>query len=59
MEGQPLIRRFWADQRGATAIEYGMIAGLMTVVVIGIAATGGALDSIYEKVRQIVIAMGG
>jgi pilus assembly protein Flp/PilA len=56
---QALIRRLLADESGATAIEYGLIAGMMTVVVISIAATGGALDGIYDKLAAIVIALGG
>lgn len=30
-----LFRRFAADQSGVTAIEYGLIAGLIAVVIIG------------------------
>jgi pilus assembly protein Flp/PilA len=30
-----LIRRFWKDQSGATAIEYGLIAAGIALVVIG------------------------
>ena len=29
-----LVRRFFADTSGATAIEYGLIAGLIAVVII-------------------------
>ena len=31
----------------------------MTVVVVSIGATGGALDAIYEKLRAIIAALGG
>ena len=31
-----LIRNFASDQNGATAIEYGLIAALIAVVVIGV-----------------------
>ena len=30
----PLIRRFLSDQRGATAIEYGLICGLIFLVIV-------------------------
>jgi len=30
-----MLARFAADQSGATAIEYGLIAGLIAVVIIG------------------------
>ncbi len=36
-----LIRRFAADTSGATAIEYGLIAGLISVVIIGTITTIG------------------
>jgi pilus assembly protein Flp/PilA len=54
-----LIRRFLGDERGATAIEYALIVGIMSMAVIAIAATGGALDNVYEKVSEIVDAIGG
>jgi pilus assembly protein Flp/PilA len=54
-----LIRRFWADENGATAIEYCLVAGIMMVAVVSIAATGGALGSVYERVAEIVTALGG
>ena len=56
---QALIRRLLADESGATAIEYGLIAGMMTVVVVAIAATGGTLDGIYNKLAAIIVALGG
>ena len=59
MKEQALIRRLCADESGATAIEYALIVGIMSMVVISIAATGGALDSVYEKVSEIIAAMGG
>ena len=36
-----LIRRFAADTSGATAIEYGLIAGLISVVIIVVVGTVG------------------
>ncbi len=35
------LRRFAADSQGATAIEYGLIAGLIGVVIIGALANDG------------------
>ncbi len=40
-----LLNRFAADQSGATAIEYGLIAGLIAVVIIGAAKTLGTTIS--------------
>jgi Flp pilus assembly pilin Flp len=55
-----LIRRFWSDEGGATAIEYALICGIIAVAVISIAATGGALDTLYtEKIANIISALGG
>jgi pilus assembly protein Flp/PilA len=36
-----IFSRFVADQSGATAIEYGLIAGLISVVIIGAITTLG------------------
>ena len=41
------LRRFVSDDRGATAIEYGLIAAMIGVVIISIAGTGGAVDALY------------
>ena len=35
------LKTFWHDQRGATAIEYGLIAALVAVAVIGGASALG------------------
>ena len=35
------FKAFWNDQSGATAIEYGLIAGLISVVIIGAVTTVG------------------
>ncbi|QXX75744.1 Flp family type IVb pilin [Methylovirgula sp. HY1] len=37
-----MFTRFAADQSGATAIEYGLIAGLIAVVIIGALTTLGS-----------------
>jgi len=59
MVKRSLLRRFRADERGATAIEYGLIVGIIAVVIVGIAATGGALVSVYDRVAQLIPALGG
>ena len=35
------LKRFWNDESGATAIEYGLIAGLIAVVIITAVTTVG------------------
>jgi len=51
------IRRFLANERGATAIEYGIICGMIAVIIVAIAATGGALDLLYDKMAAIAVAL--
>lgn len=41
-----LLRKFLADEGGATAIEYGLIAGLISVVVISAVTNVGKNASI-------------
>jgi pilus assembly protein Flp/PilA len=56
---QSVLRRFVVDERGATAIEYGLICAMIAVVVIGISATGGALTGLYNKLAVIATALIG
>ena len=44
-------RRYFADERGATAIEYGLIAALIAVVIIGaVTSVGTNLKATFNKV---------
>lgn len=46
-----LISRFVKDESGATAIEYGLIAGLLSIVILGaVSATGTSLTSVFGNV---------
>jgi pilus assembly protein Flp/PilA len=46
-----LITRFKNDESGATAIEYGLIAGLVSVVIIGTVTTVGTeLTDVFTAV---------
>ena len=48
-----LLNRFVADQSGATAIEYGLIAGLIAVAIIGaITTVGTKLTSKFGQVSN-------
>ncbi len=43
-----LIRDFYTDFRGATAIEYGLIAGLIAIVIIAsVALIGADLQTVF------------
>lgn len=46
-----LIKKFAGNRNGATAIEYGLIAGLIAVVIIGAVTTiGGNLTTMFGTV---------
>lgn len=43
------LSRFLRDERGATAIEYALIASLIAMVIIGgVSAVGGSLNGVFE-----------
>ncbi|CAK7013271.1 MAG: hypothetical protein KER_00502 [Kerstersia gyiorum] len=49
------IVRFLKDEDGATAIEYGLIAGLIAVVIIGaLTLLGKDLDALFGKIHKAV-----
>lgn len=44
-------KALWKDEDGATAIEYGLLAALIAVVIIGtVVSLGKQLDSTFAKV---------
>ena len=48
-----LLKKFLRDESGATAIEYGLIAGLVSVAAIGaLSAMGGSLDTMFSAVSD-------
>jgi pilus assembly protein Flp/PilA len=43
------IRRFFADRSGATAIEYGLIIAVMSLVIVGgIGEAGNAIRAMFS-----------
>jgi pilus assembly protein Flp/PilA len=49
------LRRLLADQCGATAIEYGLIAALIIVAMIGgLSALGGGAGGMWTKINNAV-----
>ena len=49
------LRRLLADQGGATAIEYGLIAPLIIVAMIGgLSALGGGAGGMWTKINNAV-----
>jgi pilus assembly protein Flp/PilA len=48
-----LIARFAKDESGATAIEYGLIAAGISVVIIGaVQALGGKLNGVFTGITS-------
>jgi pilus assembly protein Flp/PilA len=55
-----LISRFVKDESGATAIEYGLIAGLLSVVIIGSLMTmSGSLSTIFVTINTALSSGAG
>lgn len=47
-----LVRRFTADETAATAIEYALIASLVSVAIIGsLIALNGSMTDLFEYIR--------
>jgi pilus assembly protein Flp/PilA len=50
-----LLSRFLNDESGATAIEYGLIAGLIAVAIItGATSLGDSLDSMFSDLSDTI-----
>lgn len=48
-----LIGRFIKDESGATAIEYGLIAALLSVAILtALSNVSGELKGTYEKIEE-------
>jgi pilus assembly protein Flp/PilA len=48
-----LIRNYFADESGATAIEYGLIAALVSVAaIVALTALGTELSNIFNTVKS-------
>ncbi len=49
-----MMKKFWADESGATAIEYGLIlSGLSIVIAVAVATVGDALsEALYGKISD-------
>jgi pilus assembly protein Flp/PilA len=50
-----MFKAFINDESGATAIEYGLIAGLVAVAIIAaLTALGSSLDTLFSQVATTV-----
>lgn len=46
-----VLKRFWADESGATAVEYALIGVLVSVAILnGVALLSGNLNAIFDAV---------
>ncbi|ALM86980.1 hypothetical protein ASB57_14390 [Bordetella sp. N] len=49
------LKHFWKDEEGATAIEYGLIAGLVSIVIIGgLLVLSPQLKAIFDNIGSAV-----
>lgn len=47
-----MMLRFLGDDEGATAVEYGLILALVTIVIVaGISALGGSTNGMWGRVQ--------
>jgi pilus assembly protein Flp/PilA len=47
-----MLKRFWSDERGVTAIEYGLIAGGIALVIIAtVNGIGSSLNSKFSSIN--------
>jgi pilus assembly protein Flp/PilA len=52
-----ILRKLRTDERGATAIEYGLIASLIIIAMMsGLQALGGGSNGMWGKIRTEVEA---
>jgi pilus assembly protein Flp/PilA len=50
-----MIKQLIQDEAGATAIEYGLIAGLISVaIIVALTALGGSLDTLFSQISGAV-----
>ncbi|MEO5774608.1 MAG: Flp family type IVb pilin [Sphingomicrobium sp.] len=50
-----ILRRLFADRKGATAIEYGLIAALIVIAMMsGLSLLGGGSNGMWTKVKNAV-----
>ena len=50
-----ILKKIRKDESGATAIEYGLIAALVSVAAIGaLSAMGTSLDNMFQTVSQAI-----
>nr|WP_289781902.1 Flp family type IVb pilin [Caulobacter segnis] len=55
LAARPALKTFWRDDRGATAVELGLIIALIVLVVVAaMSALTGGLGRTFEKISTTV-----
>ena len=50
---QTFVGRYVKNEKGVTAIEYGLIAALIAIVIIAaVSSAGGSLQNLFERVAN-------
>ncbi|MBU9515722.1 Flp family type IVb pilin [Burkholderia multivorans] len=50
-----IIKRFLKEETGVTAIEYGLIAGLIAVAIVGgVSTIGGSLGTMFNNLGSCI-----
>jgi pilus assembly protein Flp/PilA len=50
-----MLRSFATDQRGATMVEYGLIASAVSVAIMGLlSSTGNGLRTVFETIMNFL-----
>ncbi|POR49350.1 pilus assembly protein Flp/PilA [Paraburkholderia eburnea] len=48
-----LVKKFWKSEDGVTALEYGLIAGLIAVVIaVSVGHLGTELDAVFTNITS-------
>jgi pilus assembly protein Flp/PilA len=49
-------KKFWKDESGVTAIEYGLIAALVGLaIIVGATALGGKLNTLFSNIGETLV----
>lgn len=53
-----MLKHFMQEEDGVTAIEYGLIAGLIAIVIIGsVTIVGTQLDLVFKRIGDVLTAV--
>ncbi|HEY9072695.1 MAG TPA: Flp family type IVb pilin [Desulfobaccales bacterium] len=53
------VKAFINDEEGATAVEYGLLVGLIAVaIIVAVTALGKSLSALFSTVNDKVVAAG-